>query len=103
MFPGTKNRKEGTFAKTTLCETALLFPLDFWCGRRFQGTILKIPLKMLSNSPAAPIFLKGIAAYRAKPPRRMPYRVPFRSPVLGVSGPKRGVITKGGLFHWRNL
>ena len=29
MFPGTKNRNKGTFAKTDLLPTALLFPLDF--------------------------------------------------------------------------
>ena len=32
MFPGTKNRKEGTFAKTALYETALLFPLELLCS-----------------------------------------------------------------------
>ena len=32
MFPRNKNRNEGTFAKTTLLETALLSPNDpFWC------------------------------------------------------------------------
>ena len=29
MFPGAKNRNEGTFAKPPFYETALLFPLDF--------------------------------------------------------------------------
>ena len=32
MFPRNENRNEGTFAKTTLLETALLSPNDpFWC------------------------------------------------------------------------
>ena len=32
MFPRDENRNEGTFAKTTLLETALLSPNDpFWC------------------------------------------------------------------------
>ena len=28
MFPGTKSRNEGTFAKLPFCGTTLLFPLD---------------------------------------------------------------------------
>ena len=32
MFPRNENRNEGTFAKTTLLETALLSPSEpFWC------------------------------------------------------------------------
>ena len=32
MFPRNENRNEGTFAKTTLLETALSSPSDpFWC------------------------------------------------------------------------
>ena len=35
MFPRNENRNEGTFAKTTLLETALLSPSDpFWCSQK---------------------------------------------------------------------
>ena len=35
MFPRNENRNEGTFAKTTLLETALLSPSDpFWCWQK---------------------------------------------------------------------
>ena len=35
MFPWNENRNEGTFAKTTLLETALLSPSDpFWCSQK---------------------------------------------------------------------
>ena len=35
MFPRNENRNEGTFAKTTLLETALLSPNDpFWCWQK---------------------------------------------------------------------
>ena len=35
MFPRNENRNEGTFAKTTLLETALLSPSDpFWCRQK---------------------------------------------------------------------
>ena len=35
MFPRNENQNEGTFAKTTLLETALLSPSDpFWCWQK---------------------------------------------------------------------